>query len=166
MGDVDKAISKISNLAQAIDNALQHEVMDKAKEVLSETIKSEVYDKYDPDPFFKSKRRMDNGGLSDVRTMEAWVDNNTLYLYANAPLQNLWGGRGKDNGSGEKFAPANDILSFIVEDGLVTYNQPFPRPFHEKAKDNFIYSGLAQAALLQGLRRQGIDTTGMIFEFK
>ena len=147
-------ISKLSNLENAITNALENEVANAAVEEIQQTMDENVYQAYAPTPIFAQSRRKDSGGLRDKNNLSVFVSGDTLTIESVAGLQNLFGGDRSEN------------LASIVQSGNAAFPQPFPRPFMEEAKQRFISSGQAEAALLAGLRRQGIDTNGLSFSFE
>lgn len=145
---ISEVIAQLARMESAISDALGNEVAHEAKNCIREAALSEVYS-YTPE--FES-RRMGNGGLIDENNMVDSVTGTTLTVQNVTPLQNLWGGT------------HTEPLTPIIEDGLPNYNMPYPRPFMDKAKETLL-NGRAEEALRMGLARQGIDTSGLAFEF-
>ena len=166
MGDLQRAIEKYAKLDRAIENALKNEVAEVVKGALAQAAIEEVYDTYDPE--FLSRRdpihgggntRASNagGGITDTTQMHVEAVGNTLTVSDDAPWQQLWGGARPDSRLAEAIATGDP--RFHME-------KAGPRPFHEKAKRMVIDSGDAEKALIAGLRRQGIDVSGLDFEFE
>lgn len=165
MGDLQKAIEKYAKLESAIENALKNEVAEVVKGALAQAAIEEVYDAYDPE--FLSRRdpihgatnkwlKTSGGGITDKNQMHVEAVGNTLTVSDDAPYQQLWGGT----------RPSSPRLAEAIATGDPRFHmeKAGPRPFHEKAKRKVIDSGAAEQALIAGLRRQGIDVTGLEFE--
>lgn len=165
MGDLQRAIEKYAKLDRAIENALKNEVAEVVKGALAQAAIEEVYDAYDPE--FLSRRDPTHGGgntraskagggITDTTQMHVEAVGDTLTVSDDAPYQQLWGGT----------RPTVPRLSEAIATGDPRFHmeKAGPRPFHEKAKQKVIDSGDAEKALIAGLRRQGIDVTGLEFE--
>lgn len=146
------AVMDEAALAPFIESAMEIEVADAFKEFISRAAYLNVYS-YTP-KFFS--RRYWDGGISDVSNMDAHAAGNSLTVTDNAGWQQLYGG-----------ARPGQSLASALEEGNPRYHfgNAGPRPFYDEAKSMFIGSGEAEAALRAGLARQGIDTTGMTFQF-
>lgn len=164
MGDLQRAIEKYAKLDRAIENALKNEVAEVVKGALAQAAIEEVYDAYEPE--FLSRRdpihgggntpaSNAGGGITDTTQMHVEAVGNTLTVSDDAPWQQLWGGARPDSRLAEAIA-TGDPRFHMKKAG--------PRPFHEKAKRKVIDSGDAEKALIAGLKRQGIDVTGLEFE--
>lgn len=147
------AVMDEAALAPFIESALEIEVADAFKEWISRSAYMNVYFSYTPK--FYSRRYRD-GGMADVSNMDAHASGNSLTVTDNAGWQQLYGG-----------ARPGQSLASALEEGNPRYHfgNAGPRPFYDEAKSMFIGSGEAEAALRAGLARQGIDTTGMTFQF-
>lgn len=165
VGDLQRAIEKYAKLDRAIENALQNEVAEVVKGALAQAAIEEVYDTYTPkflsrrDPVYGGgSTRVSNagGGITDKTQMHVEVVGNTLTVSDDAPYQQLWGGT----------RPSSPRLAEAIATGDPRFHmeKAGPRPFHEKAKRKVIESGDAEKALIAGLKRQGIDVTGLKFE--
>lgn len=165
MGDLQKAIEKYAKLDRAIENALKNEVAEVVKGALAQAAIEEVYDAYEPE--FLSRRdpvhgatnkwlKTSGGGITDKSQMHVEAVGNTLTVSDDAPYQQLWGGT----------RPSSPRLAEAIATGDPRFHmeKAGPRPFHEKAKRKVIDSGDAEKALIAGLKRQGIDVTGLEFE--
>lgn len=128
----------MARLEMAVDDALETEVAEAARTEMSRQVHERVYDVYTPqDP---ATRRMDSGGLSDVRNYDARVEaGHMLTVENNTPMQH----------------PDGSNLVEIVEEGRKSYHMPFPRPFVREAEQE-VNAGWA---LAQGLRRGGFAVT-------
>lgn len=165
MGDLQRAIEKYAKLESAIENALKNEVAEVVKGALAQAAIEEVYDAYTPE--FLSRRDPvhgggiaggSGGGITDTSQMHVEAVGNTLTVSDDAPYQQLWGGT----------RPSSPRLAEAIATGDPRFHmeKAGPRPFHEEAKRKVIDSGDAEKALIAGLRRQGIDVTGLEFEFQ
>ncbi len=162
MAELDYLIGKLQNLDAMIEDALKNEVADAVKEAIVESARQNVYDVYSPK--FRSRRGdatgdyygRTTGGITDKESIIIEVHGTELIASDNAAWQQLWGGT----------IPSGRLAEAIAS-GDKRYNMQNagPRPFHEKAKQELISSGIAENALRRGLERQGIDTTGMTFKF-
>lgn len=138
MSVLQEYMAIMARLEMAVDDALDTEVAEAARTEMSRQVHERVYDAYTPqDP---ATRRMDSGGLSDVRNYDARVEaGHMLTVENNTPMQHPDGGN----------------LTEIVEQGRTAYRMPFPRPFVEAA-EQAVNAGWA---LAQGLRRNGFAVT-------
>lgn len=164
MGDLQRAIEKYAKLDKAIESALKNEVAEVVKGALAQAAIEEVYDAYEPE--FLSRRdpvhgatnkwlKTSGGGITDKSQMHVEAVGNTLTVSDDAPWQQLWGGA----------VPTSRLAEAIATgDPRFHMQNAGPRPFHEKAKQKVIDSGDAEKALIAGLKRQGIDVTGLEFE--
>lgn len=130
-----------NKLDEAINDALEKEVLDEAKTVMKEEIQERVYDAYTPT---KYKRRMQNGGLLDDKNIKHQVLTGSHTLYVRNVTDNGFTVETVETGKG--YTWKNSAI----------YQNPFPRPFHKPAEEELINSGRAKRALIKGLRRKGI----------
>jgi hypothetical protein len=134
-----------AKLDAAIDSALEHEVAEVVKDIILEQAVSAVYSYPATAPAMSSRRKSD-GGLGNRGNLSARVEaGHVLIVEDVAPLQ------GTDYGI---------ALSDVVEHGLGNYRQPGPRPFLNRSETEAVSSGRAAAALLSGLARQGVTSSG------
>lgn len=130
-----------AKLDKAIQQSMEGVVADMAKAALRQAVYDFVYDPsvYTPQQY---ERHYDNGGLSDVRNMEARYDPATMTLEVEDVR--------RDEETGRLVAP-------VVESGRgYTYFSPGPRPFHFYA-EKMMGQGLFESALNEGLREAGMD---------
>jgi hypothetical protein len=129
-------------LNQKIKKSLSNEVADVARDTMSKHVMSDVYQAYEPTQYQRT------GDLyKDIST--TMKNDNTL------EIENV----ARDEESGRLIAP-------VVESGegyewkksRIYQMQPFPRPFVENTAKE-LESGLAKQALVDGLRKQGLDVT-------
>lgn len=134
----------VPELHMAIDNALDNEVKDVALQALEFSAMHNVYMAYTPDPFFQESRRY--SFMQDESYDVPPAKDNTLTITAVVHPQNLFSRLGST-----KWSDAD--LGDVVENGYVTWRQPFARPW----MDEGIEANMAQieAALKRGLERQG-----------
>lgn len=92
-----------------IQDSLKNEVAEEVKNIMSQSVRTSVYNGYDP---FVYTRRFNNGGLMCKNNMRSHVEGNTLTVTNETPL---------DNGR------TDYSLTGIIVNGLG--NQPFPRDF-------------------------------------
>lgn len=131
----DNLDSLFDQIEDDVQDVLEHEVADVVKEHMKLAVNSRVYDAYTPEYY---KRRMSNGGLSDIDNMEAKVEGNTLTVRDDAPL---------DNGR------TDYALDEIIVNGYG--NQPFPRDFYAETTEWLINTGDHVGALKAGLKGMG-----------
>lgn len=138
----------------AISDALQNEVAEVVKKAIVESARENVYEAYDP--VFLS-RNAENGGLLDEGNLAVSVTGTELTVENLTPFQHLWGGQ-----------YPSETLTDVIESGDSRFHMGSAgaRPFMEPAKQAVISGGEAVDALRRGLQRQGIDTTGMTFNFE
>jgi hypothetical protein len=129
-------------LNQKIKKSLSNEVADVARDTMSKHVMSDVYQAYEPTQYQRT------GDLyKDIST--TMKNDNTL------EIENV----ARDEETGRLIAP-------VVESGegyewkksRIYQMQPFPRPFVENTAKE-LENGLAKQALVDGLRKQGLDVT-------
>lgn len=127
-----------SRLEQDVNEILNEEVAEAVKEELSESVQTAVYDVYSP---LYYKRREYDFGLIDQRNMKHEVENNTLTVTNETPL---------DNGLNYPYS-----LTEIIVNGYG--NQPCKRDFIEDCKERLEENGYHTKALKEGMRKRGYD---------
>ena len=115
---------------------MTNEVADAVTENMAEAVHTSVYDAYSPQYY---KRRMNNGGLSDVRNIDVTEIQNGIAVHDAASLDN---GRNDYN------------LDEIIVYGLG--NQPFERDFYAETVERLQENQEHTEALKQGLKKRGI----------
>lgn len=161
MANLKDTISTLNNIGNGaldkyIENALKMEVGEAVKVAVSEAAKEYVYDAYEPKFRHRRGELGQSGGITDPNSVTIVVQGNELIAIDDAEWQQLWRGE-----------IPTELLADMIAEGNPRFNMQNagPRPFHEKAKQKLIESGELDRALRQGLRRQGIDASGMTFEF-
>jgi len=136
--DVAMAEAKL-NLA--IQQVMEGQVADLARDAMTQAVETEVYDAYTPIKY--QRRRSRDGGLQDTTVMAQHYDPVTRTL----TLENL----SRDNRSGRLIPP-------LIEEGkgyrMHQQDAPFPRPFHAEA-ERLMGEGLFEDGLADGLARMG-----------
>lgn len=132
-----------AKLDAAIDSAMQGPVAEGAKTALGEAVMTQVYGVYAPQ--FLSRRGY-SGGLADPGTMTVSYTAKTLTLQADAPWQQLWGGKVPGSRLAEEIAAGSSRYHF---------QNAGPRPFHSEAENEFTTSGQFESLLGQGLHASG-----------
>jgi spermidine synthase len=123
-----------------IKKALVSDVVDVARDTMSDHVMSDVYNKYTPSQYQRT------GDLyKDIKT--TLVNDNTLTVEDTA----------RDNDTGRLIAPIVESGTGYQWTNSRIYNmQPFPREF-VKETYNELSNGKAKNALANGLKKQGID---------
>lgn len=124
-------------LKKRINNALNNEVADAAKENMVEAIQTTVYDAYNPAHY---ERRLKNGGLLCSDFIDVQPIEDGIFLRNFAPLDNARGDWDLDD---------------IIVHGYG--QQPFPRDFYGSTVDNLKENKEHISAMKQGLERQGLE---------
>lgn len=152
-------------IEKAIENALRTEVAEVIKGAIAEAALQEVYEGYTPsffsrrDPTYGGGQAHAKGmighGITDPDSVVITVSGNELIAEDNPDWQRLWGGT----------KPSGRLAEAIATgDPRYHMDKAGPRPFHDTAKALAIETGAVERALREGLKRQGIDTTGLSFE--
>lgn len=121
-------------LESAVENALRDNVADGLKKKIQQKALEKVYSYVTA-----SKRRKEDGGLIDDVTILTSVDGMTLTLEKASEPQH------KD---GIDLTP-------IVEEGWGNWHQPYPRPFMDAARDEYVDSREAGEEIAKALRAVG-----------
>jgi hypothetical protein len=129
-------------LNQQIKKSLLNEVADVARDTMSKHVMSDVYQAYEPTQYQRT------GDLyKDIST--TMKNDNTL------EIENV----ARDEESGRLIAPVVESgEGYEWEKSRIYQMQPFPRPFVENTAKE-LENGLAKQALVDGLRKQGLDVT-------
>lgn len=117
----------------AVNNGMV-KLADGLQETIQEMARDKVYNAYGP-----GHRR---GIIGNRENLEVQIGFREITVTNKTPLQ------GTDYGVSE---------TDFVEGGYSNYNQPFPRPFMEPARDDFVDSGKADAIMADALRAAGFD---------
>lgn len=121
----------------AIGNALRGEIKDSLVELIGQKAEENVYEAYTPTEENLLKRRYE---LGDRKNLIILVRGNTITIKNVTVMQ-----------SGEPGEAA------VVEEGMESYRQPFPRPFMEPALRVFIDGGIGELALKRELEAAGFE---------
>lgn len=141
MGILEDYMEIRQRLDAAITVGLELDVANGLSQKIYEKAVENVYS-YNPSFF---SRREDFGGIGAATNLDASVSGNVLTIRNTTGLQNLYGG---DDDS---------PLAPIIEEGVEAYHMPYPRPFMEEARDEYITSGEAAEDLANALRRKGFE---------
>lgn len=127
-----------AKLEGAITSGLQDQVAEGLKERVKEKAYANVYS-YTARPEFMKSRRYERGGLADPNNMIAHTEGLTLTLDNVTELQNR---------------AQTELEVPIVESGD-GYNQPYPRPFMDEARNEYVDNGGAKDDLMDAIRSAG-----------
>lgn len=142
-------------LYKRINTALDTDVTDTVKEVMSEHIQKDVYDKYKPVAY---KRRGVHGGLADPENLNA-----TLGGDGELFVQNITLGTGLYyNRFAEQYMESvnkNEFITPIIESGMGydTWDEAFPRPYVQNTHDDLEQNHYHTEALKRSLKKQGLE---------
>jgi hypothetical protein len=138
-----KELEKLIN--QKIKSAMQQEVSTVARKTMKEQVIEEVYDRYTPSP--NGYKR--TGGLYQDRNIETVMENDNTLSVRNIR---------KDEKTGRLVSPIiEEGVGYTWKNSDIYQMQPFPRPFHAETLRELTEKDLAKNALVQGLKRQGLD---------
>lgn len=147
-------------LYKRINTALDTEVADTVKEVMTDHIIQDVYDKYEPKLY---QRRYNDGGLLDPENIIATLGDDGELLVQNITLgaDTVYGqdpsGFGYYNSRN-----ANEFITPIIETGIGydvskwKYNG-VPRPFMENTHNDLEQNHYHTEALKRSLKKQGLE---------
>lgn len=136
-------------LKSDVKDVLRMYVAPAVKEEIAQAVETEVYEKYTPTQY--SRRGATHGGLQDPDVMDVEVaDAGEDIVLAVQDLS-------RDD------EDTNIYVADIVESGKgytweaskIYRMQPFPRPFHKVAQEQFIKSGQFEKTLKEGIRAKG-----------
>ena len=141
-------------LYKRINIALDEDVADTVKEVMTDHIIQDVYDAYEPTAY---QRRYDDGGLLDPDNIIATLGNNGEMLVQNITL-----------GSEYYYIPSikrsfrsanvDNFIAPIIEYGKgYDVVDIFPRPFIQNTHDDLEENHYHTQAMKQSLKKQGLE---------
>ena len=141
-------------LYKRINIALDTEVADTVKEVMTDHIIQDVYDAYEPTAY---QRRYDDGGLLDPDNIIATLGNNGEMLVQNITLGSEYYYIPSIKRS-FRSANADKFISPIIEYGI-DYDvvDVFPRPFIQNTHDDLAQNHYHTQAMKQSLKKQGLE---------
>lgn len=137
MKKFDNLDSLFTHIQKDIQDTLNNEVAREVKETMSESVKSSVYDVYDPISY---SRRFGKGGLMCKDNMKHIVKGDKLTVTNETPLD-------------------NQRTDYSLT-GIIVYGkgrQPFPRDFIGDTKKRLEITGNHKEALKQGLKGKGYE---------
>ena len=134
-------VGEYVGIKQELSSAISDALHDMAREILPELKKQAESIVY---TYQASERAMETrrGTIADEENFQIEFGENFVSLTNIAEMQ------GADYGTPE--------IQF-VEDGLGSYRQPYPRPFMEKARDEYIDSGKADQTLARAMQAHGFS---------
>lgn len=143
-------------LYKRINIALDTEVADTVKDVMTDHIIQDIYDAYEPVEY---SRRFDNGGLLDEENIVSTVnDNNEL------SVRNVTKGSRYYTVNEKKYTSKNynKPIAGIIEsgNGYDVHNWDYdgvPRPFIKNTHDDLEQNHYHTKAMKHGLKKQGLD---------
>lgn len=143
-------------LKKRINLALDENVTDVIKDVMTDHIIQDVYDAYEPVGY---SRRFDNDGLLDEENIVSTVnDNNEL------SVRNVTTGSRYYTVNEKKYTSKNynKPIARIIEsgNGYDVHNWDYdgvPRPFIKNTRDDLEQNHYHTEAMKQGLKKQGLD---------
>lgn len=144
-----------SALEDDIEQVLKTDVANKAISVMKKHVKSDVYDKYDPNVY---ERKKDKGGLLDSVVSED-IDKNTISIENNRKNTS------EEQAIGDGYEDSRDIAN-IVETGKGYYwvgrdkkgrTNETPRPFVANTSLDLDENGQHVNAMKNGLKKKGYE---------
>lgn len=147
-------------LYKRINIALDTEVADTVKEVMTDHIIQDVYDAYEPTAY---QRRYDDGGLLDPDNIIATLGNNGEMLVQNVALGND-SVYMEDSISRVYYSSynINKFIAPIIETGI-GYDiggwayDGVPRPFIQNTHDDLEQNHYHTEAMKRSLKKQGLE---------
>ncbi len=133
----DNLESLFQHLETQIQDVMQHEVADTAKEIVRDAVQEDVYDVFTPKVY---TRRMENGGMSDMDNYSVEAIKNGIAIRNDTPLDN-----GRDT-------PRLDEIVVYGKGRM-----PFPRDYYSSGTRMLEKSGAHVSALKKWLKDCGID---------
>lgn len=150
MASLSEVITKLTNIENAVDDALNTEVADVVKDAIVESARTNVYDVYEP-KFLH--RRNGNGGILDKNAIEIEVRDNKLT--AKSTQAGVKGPKGWQQLLGGN-VPSGRLAEAIASgEKRFNMNRAGPRPYHEDAEQRVVADGSVEDALKRGMARQG-----------
>lgn len=126
-----------ARLDSAVSEALQGTMAENLRNFI---VQSAYMNVYSYPAQMADLRRYEAGGLIADENLPASVSGTTLTIKNIAGLQ--------DPSDGSPLAP-------IVESGNRAYRQPYPRPFMDEGRDEYVDGGYADIDLAEALRAAG-----------
>lgn len=117
----EEANALMDRANELISVSMNEEITEMAKYLLSQSVKENVYPLYSPTQY---NRRMDEGGLSDVRTYEATADDSTGDLHEIQIADNRYEVGVVESGEG-----------YTWKRSMIYQMQPYPRPYFSPADE-------------------------------
>ena len=141
-------------LYKRINIALDTDVTDIVKDVMTDHIIQDVYEAYEPTVY---QRRYTNGGLLDPDNIIATLGNNGEMLVQNVAMGNEYYYIPSIKRS-FRSANADKFISPIIEYGI-DYDVVgvFPRPFMQNTHDDLEQNHYHTQAMKQSLKKQGLE---------
>lgn len=126
----------INRLNDAITECLEGDISQIAGECIQYRVEHDVYPLYSPTQY---ERRMRNGGIADPFMYSYNVDPSTQTL------------RVSDNR--REVGVVESGIGYQWEDSQIYAMQPYPRPYFNKAEQDIIADGEAEAALIRAISK-------------
>ena len=141
-------------LYKRINTALEEDVADVVKDIMTDHIIQDVYEAYEPTGY---QRRYANGGLLDPNNIIATLGNNGEMLVQNITLGSEYYYIPSIKRS-FRSANADKFISPIIEYGI-DYDVVgvFPRPFMQNTHDDLEQNHYHTQAMKQSLKKQGLE---------
>ena len=141
-------------LYKRINIALDTEVADTVKDVMTDHIIQDVYDTYEPTAY---QRRYDDGGLLDPDNIIATLGNNGEMLVQNVAMGNEYYYIPSIKRSFQS-ANVDNFIAPIIEYGKgYDVVDIFPRPFIQNTHDDLEENHYHTQAMKQSLKKQGLE---------
>lgn len=137
-------------LDESIRKAMEGPVTDSVKAAITSAVQTEVYDAYERGDYLPYIRRDEvgkTGGLQDWNVMESKYDPSTMTL----EVQNM----SRDDDTGRLIAPVVESGKGYQWKKSAIYKTKQARPFHQKAQELAIGTGLVRDALAKSLTESG-----------
>ena len=144
-------------LYKRINTALDTEVADTVKEVMTDHIVKDVYDKYEPKLY---QRRYNDGGLLDPENIIATMGNDGELLVQNITLGSDTVYSQDPSGFGYyNSRNANEFITPIIESGVGydAWDEAFPRPYVQNTHDDLEQNHYHTEAMKRSLKKQGLE---------
>lgn len=137
-------------LDESIRKAMEGPVTDSVKAAIVEAVQTEVYDAYERGDYMPYVRRDEvgkPGGLQDWSVMESKYDPSTMTLEVQD--------KSRDDDTGRLIAPVVESGKGYQWKKSAIYKTKQARPFHQKAQELAIGTGLVRDALAKSLTESG-----------
>lgn len=147
-----------AELMKRVNVALDTDVADTVKDVMTDHIIQDVYDVYEPKKYY---RRYNDGGLLDPDNIIAAMGNDGELLVQNITqgFDNYYDYKQHKYVNSEN---ANEFLTPIIEtgEGYDIHGWEYdgvPRPFMQNTHDDLEQNHYHTAAMKQSLKKQGLE---------